>query len=169
MLGDETNQPRCQHYFMAHYALRQVALDNPLQYLAVLASENVGAFLETLLDTVNEHCQSQGQTPFFGAEAMEVHLGNIKNYPCAIVQMPPPVGSTEAYFTALVLLVDISAETPADPETMHARYFTLEHSIGFDGSSGTVLAEWSANSHLHHGVGSEATIDAFTMLLSTKL
>ena len=146
------------HYVLAHYALRQMALDKPLQYLAVLASPDADRFIASLFESV---CEQLKQPPDFGADAVIAHHVHIKEYPCAIIEMPQPKDTTEAYFTALVAFAKLNDKAPPDPENVSARYFTLELGFSLDGTPRTVLAEWSKDRHINYGDGPKPTVEAF--------
>src|SRR5439155_967526 len=133
--------------------LRQVALDDPLQYLAVLASPEARGFMEAMFDFVCKQCQKQGEEPDFAPEDVKIHPVRIKDYPCAIIEMPPPKGTTEAFFTALVLLQDLASASVPEDIPLSARYFTLEKGFSLDGRPRTVLAEWSESGHSNYGDG----------------
>ncbi|MBN1910646.1 MAG: hypothetical protein JW818_12950 [Pirellulales bacterium] len=161
------SSPRCHHYTMAHYALRNIALDDPLFYLAVLASDDSNAFLESIFRAVCEHCHDRGEKPDFKAADLRVHRTHIGVYPCAIIEMPEPVAMTEAFFTALVLLVDPSTSQVSDDAEVPAQYFTLEKSFDLDGTPKTVLGRWNnQGTHSSCGDGPEPTLRDFIAYLA---
>src|SRR5262249_2063895 len=118
-------EPRCAHYTLAHYALREASLSDPLPYLAVLASPQRQTFLEKLLQSVADSCAERNEEPDFAASDLKVHCLRINRYPCAIVELPPPKAFAEAFFTALIACVDPSGPIP-DRSTVSAHYYTLE-------------------------------------------
>jgi len=159
-------EPRCSHYTLAHYALRQVALSDPLRYLAVLASPDAQKHLENLLQAVAESCAARNEKPDFTADDLKIHCRRINRFPCAIVEFPPPQAFAEAFFTALVAYVDFSGPIPDRPSVM-ARYFTLECGVSMDGSPRTVLAEWTTDgTHNNFGDGPEPAVEAFVETLA---
>lgn len=145
------------HYVLAHYALRQLALQDPLRYLSILASPQARDFLQAVLDDVSEGLTEERR---FTAEDLYIHPGMIGEFPCAIVEFPPPAEMTEVHFTALVAFVDLDAELPP-PEEVRARYFTLERGMGIDDKPRTVLCEWTTGSHLNFGDGPPPTLRGF--------
>src|SRR5579885_790015 len=158
--GDDI-EPRCPHYTFAHVALRSVAFRHPAGCLGVLASPDAHAFLADLLRSVDEHCREMGRPGQLAVDDLNVHRGRCGDYPCAVVEMPRPRGITEAFFVALVLLVDMSADEP-DFDHAALRYFTLEKGAMLGGPPRTVLCEWTADgSHVNYGDGPPAELGAF--------
>jgi hypothetical protein len=157
-------EPRCAHYTLAHYALREASLSDPLLYLAILASPQRQMFLEKLLESVVESCAEQNE-PDFAASDLKVHCLRINRYPCAIVELPPPRAFAEAFFTALIACVDPSGPIP-DRSSVNAHYYTLECGVSMDGSPRTVLAEWTRDgTHNNFGDGPAPTLDDFVTRL----
>ncbi|WP_229927881.1 hypothetical protein [Kitasatospora indigofera] len=69
-----------------------------------------------------------------------------------LVTLPAPAASAEAYFAAVVLPRGVST----------CRFLTLEYSVSpIDGTSGTVLGEWSSEGHHNLGQGPEPMPDLF--------
>ena len=154
------SSPRDHHYAFAHVVFRTIALENPLACLSTLASDRSQEFLQFAYDATCETCQEYGK-PDFSVNELKVHLGRAGKYPCAVIQMPPPVEVTEAYLVALVALLDTTEETPSELDNVEARYFTLEKGMSFDDSEQTVLCEWSDSTHSNYGSGPEPTVPAF--------
>lgn len=153
-------------YMLAHYALRQTALDAPLQYLAILASPDARRFIGVIMVSVTEHL---GRPPDFTVDAVKVHPVRVKDYPCAIVEMPEPREIAEAHFTGLVVLLKPVDDLPQDPKDLSARYFTLEKGCTLDGAPRTVLAEWDQTSHSNYGDGPSPTVEAFARAIGDFL
>jgi hypothetical protein len=154
---------RCQHYQFAHVALRSVAFAEPVKWLALLATPNARAAFASLLEEVAETCKERDEVGDFDASQLGLHLLRAGGHPCAVVEMPPPRATGEAYFTASVLLL------LPDPEPAELRYFTLEYNT-VDGATGTTLGEWQADGgHLNHGAGPEPNVQAFLSALSALL
>ncbi|MGE3806120.1 MAG: hypothetical protein AB7K24_15725 [Gemmataceae bacterium] len=156
---ESMDRPRCHHYTLAHYALRGMALSNPLAYLGIMASPNARDFLADLLKQVSEDCAASERLDF-SVDNLKVHKVRIGPYPCAMVELPPPRGVTEAYFTAAVLLADLDSVTSEEQE-LPLRYFTLEKGANLGDGSRTVLCEWNEQSHLNYGDGPEPDVQAF--------
>ena len=163
--GFEFDEPRCHHYTLAHVALRQMAHDDPVAFLGILASPKAPEFLAEVFRSVSDHCRERDPRPDFTAADLTIHRGRVGRYPCAVVQMPPPKGPTEAFFAAAVLLVD--PEQPMPPrESVKARYFTLEKGVTLGGPPRTVLCEWTADgTHSNFGDGPPARLEAFVAAL----
>jgi hypothetical protein len=169
---EELDQPRCHHYTLTHYALRGVAFEQPLTFLGVLASPDASRFLADLMQSVSDHCRAREPSPDFAAGDLTVHKVRVGRYPCAVVEMPRPRATTEAFFVAAVLLVDPGQGVPA-PNEVGLRYFTLEKGLVLGGPPRTVLCEWTAEgSHVNYGDGPAPRLEAFTRavekLLSTS-
>src|SRR4051812_29276635 len=122
-----------------------MAHDRPLPLLAVLASPDAKPFLTDLMQSVAEHCREREPEAGFTADDLTVHKGRVGKHPCVVVQMPPPRGPTEAYFAAVVPLIDLDQPLPPKPEEVKARYFTLEQGVTLGGPPRTVLCEWDAS------------------------
>jgi hypothetical protein len=157
--------PRCHHYMLAHVALKQIALENPLFYLGVLASESRSEFLEDLFESVDQHCRTQAARADFSAADLRFHGLRVGQFPCAIVEFPAPRETTEVFFTALVVLADPSQPLP-EREALTARYFTLERGFSLDGMPRTVLGEWTMDgAHVNYGDGPEPALATFAAAL----
>ena len=152
---------RCGHYTFAHVALRQIAFDDPLTFLGVLASPDAMRFLADVLRQVREHCKDVEPLADFSVEEVTVHKRRIGRFPCAIIEMPPPQEVPEAFFVGAVLLVDPTQEID-ESKGVDLHYYTLEKGAVFEGVPRTVLCEWTADgSHLNFGFGPPPTVDAF--------
>jgi hypothetical protein len=158
---EDLDEPRCNHYTFAHHALRSSAFDDPLAYLSIFASPDPRPFLAHLLRSVSEHCKEREPQPDFGVEDITVHRVRIGQYPCAVIELPRPRATTEAYFTAAVLLADLDDRLPeSGPAAL--RYFTLEKGFVLEGPPRTVLCEWtSEGSHVNYGDGPLPQLGAF--------
>ncbi|PHS01348.1 MAG: hypothetical protein COA78_22695 [Blastopirellula sp.] len=118
-------------------------------------------FLEHILNSV---CDQLNCLADFSPDSLVVHTVRVKNYPCTIIEMPDPnPESAEAYFVALVILLNPDEQPPNDPTLAPARYFTLERgvSVRIDDPPRTVLAEWSKDGHANFGDGPEPTVEHF--------
>jgi hypothetical protein len=162
-------ETRQAHYVFAHYALRSVALNDPVFYFGVLASPDGPTFLDDLLKTVAEHALPGDPPPDFSAADCRIHTVRAGVYPCAVVELPPPHAMAEAYFTAAVLVAN------PGPEQLHlmnvpVRYFTLELGLNLDGKPRTVLCEWTKDgTHRNFGDGPSSTVEQFVPALGRLL
>jgi hypothetical protein len=158
--------PRCIHYSLAHYALRTIALRDPLMYLAALASPDSTRILGNIIQSVAESCAERNEEPDFTADDLRIHCRRVNQYPCVIVEMPPPKAFAEAYFTALIAYVDPSGPVP-ERSSVVAQYITLECGVSLDGLARTVLGSWTADgTHSNFGDGPNPTIADFLAVLS---
>jgi hypothetical protein len=153
-------------YVLAHYALRQIALESPLQMLGLLASPDAKKFLTELLQDVEKQL---GQKASYRADQIQIHCLRLGEYPCAIVEFPAPQKMAEAYMVALVALLGTDDEIPKDLSTIKAHYYTLEKGFSMEGSDRTVLCEWDTTSHKNYGDGPEPTPAAFASALESAL
>jgi hypothetical protein len=155
-------------YAFAHVAMRQVALADPLRYLAILGSEQGQEFIADMIRAVAENVKGPG--PDFTAADVHVHLGRVGQHPCAILEMPKPLEVPEAFFTATVALVDIDAPSePREGTKIAARYFTLEKGFADEGGGRTVFCEWTESAHLNFGDGPPATVQDFVAAIEKAL
>jgi hypothetical protein len=164
--NDDLDEPRCGHYTFAHYALRSVAHQNPMECLAILASPRARAFLSDLLRSVAEHCRARGKESDLAVDDIIVHPVRAAGNPCAVVEMTRPRAVAEAHFVAAVLLVGADPGSPGEGQPS-VRYFTLEKGMSFEGPPRTVLCEWTAEgSHVNYGDGPEPGVDAFVQAVA---
>ncbi|MCA9033962.1 MAG: hypothetical protein KDA91_02475 [Planctomycetaceae bacterium] len=154
------------HYTLAHFALRTVALADPLRFLAIVASPDGFRFLQSLIDQVADHLKTD---PPFDVSEISFHPRRVKNLPCIVLVMPSPTEVAEAYMVACVLMSHSGKPLDANirPDDVTGRYFTLEKGFHMDGSPRTVLAEWDRQgSHSNFGDGPDVTVDAFLEALA---
>lgn len=155
------------HYIFAHQVMKHMALSDPARFLAILASEHARDFIS---DMFNAICEKVGaQSPEFAASDIRIHGRRVGGFPCAVIEMPEPKETAEAFFTATVLLADGQAPLP-EGRPLPARYFTLEKGYSFERRrERTVLCEWTTDSHLNCGDGPPATVDDFCLAIQDLL
>jgi hypothetical protein len=159
---------RFPHYYLAHYALREIAFNDPVGVLTKLVSPSAPEFLQAVHLFVTEFCKRSGQSPDFKAEDIAICPTSIRNFPVAVLQMPEARHATEAHFVALVGLYDVGTlDTSASKPT--ARYFTLEKSVEADGKPGTVFGEWKGEYHINYGPGPAASLHPFLHRIEAQL
>ncbi len=151
------------HYVLAHYALRQIALSDPLQFLDVVTSSNAGPFLAAIFQSVEER---SGQKFPFRSSDLSIHSVRIKNFPSVVIQLPEPQETAEAFMVALVITMAPSPQSAISNQQSVARYFTLEKGFTLTDEARTVLAEWTTDRHSNYGDGPVATVDAFCKAIS---
>lgn len=162
-------QPRCIHYTFAHYALRTAAHENPLAFIAILASPDALKFLASLLNSVSEYCKEEAPSRSLQLDDFTIHCSRLGQYPCAIVEMPQPLAPTEAYFVAAILLANLEQEIP-DLKNVELRYFTLENGIRLGGPPRTVLCEWTKDgAHCNYGDGPPPRVQDFLETLKEMI
>lgn len=155
------SKPRCAHYQLAHVALRSVALQDPLSFMSLMASEKAFAVLASLLEQVAEHCADE--EPTFDADDLTLHRVRVLGSPCLVVEMPQATAPAEAHFVAAWLAMNDG------PETAQLRYFTLEAAEDSNPAS-TVLGEWdSEGKHLNYGAGPAPSVEAFAQAITAQV
>lgn len=152
-------------YALAHYALRFIALNDPLRFLGVVASPDAPQFIAAVMKDVAEKC---GRTTSFRPHDVKIHPTRVGAFPCAVIEFPEPKEVAEAHMVALLLPIDTSAELPDEAARPKGRYFTLEKGMTFGGGSRTVLAEWTEDTHSNYGDGPPPNVAEFVAAL-TKL
>lgn len=152
------------HYVFAHYALRQIALAEPMPFLEIAASPDADKFIAALLQQVVKQC---GREAGFDAAEIKVYPTRVNNYPCAVIEMPEPQVAAEAWLVGVVVPVDFSVKVPADLDLdqITAQYYTLEKGVSLTGEPRTVLAGWDDQRHNNYGDGPEPTVEAFVAAL----
>lgn len=168
----EPDQEPSAHYVLAHLALRTLALSNPVQFLAIMASGNGRDLIADLLAEIGKRIgKRMGKPPPFTADNVTIHCRRVGVFPCAVLKMPPPQEAAECHMVALVALMDVATESPTEWKraTPPARFFTLERGMHMGGQLRTVLCEWSDSAHSNLGDGPEPTVDAFIQALVGRL
>lgn len=153
-------------YVFAHYALRQIALSDPLQFLALLASSDAEEFIDAVLKDVAEQC---GLKTSFDASSVKIHKVRLNAFPCVVISLPEPKEMAEAFMVALVVLIDTSSERTRQQDKPEARYFTLEKGFSLSNEPRTVMAEWDSEAHSNYGDGPAPTVQAFTTAIEGLL
>lgn len=162
-------QPRCQHYEMAHRALRFAAMGDPLGFLAVVASPQARQLMTELWGHAAEFSAEQGERPDFSVDDIRIHPGRVGNRPCAVFEFPRPRATAEAWFTAAVGMIDLSEGTLPE-RTPELRYFTLEKGFVLSGPPRTVLGEWTSDgAHLNYGDGPAPDLRSFVAALEDMM
>jgi hypothetical protein len=155
------------HYVLAHVAFRSFCQDNPLGFFAMMASPNRAELMANIWEQVRKHCDPEGE-PSFDIADVQVNTARIKNYPSLVFTMPTPTATSEAYFVALVLLIDTGQPKP--PQNPEFACWTLEKGATLDGSDRTVLCRWKKDdSHENFGDGPPPTLPEFARALENVL
>jgi hypothetical protein len=151
--------PRPWHHFVAHLAIRDLALKEP-GIEAILADP--ARARDLLATALTRMAPRLGLDDAAAAEhAATVEIAGRRFYHDAagfVVAMPPPAAPTECHFVAAVAAVPGSGGT--------ARYFTLEHA----GGGGTYFCEWAGADDRHYFEETPAaTLEAFVAAVNEKL
>ncbi len=149
-------------YVIAHYALRQIALSDPMQFLAILASPDAEEFIDAILKDVGEQC---GRDATFNASAIKIHKLRVHRFPCVVIELPEPQEIAEAFMVAVVVMIDSTSERAPDVEEVSARFFTLEKGLSLSNDPRTVLAEWDTSAHSNYGDGPKPNVESFAAAL----
>jgi hypothetical protein len=160
------DEARTLHYLFAHRVLPDLAFEDPLQFMAILAAPDAEQKLHELWMTVGRSL-AEGRGPSKSVPASEglaVSRTRVAGRACAVIEMPRPEAETEAYFVAAVLDHNLDQSRAAPPEAKpQLFYFTLEKGTNLtDGSDRTVLCRWNTKtSHSNLGDGPPAEKKAF--------
>jgi hypothetical protein len=129
---DDEPEPRQQHYGFAHMVLPSIFLGNPRAVLHKLIREG-----DLWVRQVWEECGSRvpAEGRVVGASPT-VRVVQGEGFSVALITMPPPLSSTEAYYLACV--EGVKRKWLLFPMRTH-RYFTLEKSM-----EGAFVGEWAA-------------------------
>lgn len=163
-LTDGTLSPRAHHYYFAHAALKELAFEDPERLVIAMAAPEAETFLTELWEAVGKDVasmavqQQQGgesDPQIVPAEGLEAIPARVASRPAALVRLPEPRATTEAYFVAVVLNHELTEPVKPAPEP-EVFYFTLEKGFSTDGSLRTVFCEWDETSHKNFGDGPPA-------------
>lgn len=158
------------HYVLAHVALRQICMANPVSFFRVMASQNRDKFMEDVWQRVRKNCDDKGN-PSFSIEDVKVGTTKIGDFPIIIIAMPIPQFMAEAYMVGIVLKVNVKDFIENKiPEKPVAEYFTLEKGFNLDDSDRTVFCKWDeTGNHLNYGTGPNPTSAEFINAISKML
>ncbi len=158
------------HYDLAHVALRQICMANPVGFIRVMGSQNRDKFLEDVWQQVRKNCDPKGNPPF-SIKDVKVETTKIEEFPTIIITMPTPQFMAEAHMVGIVLKVDVKDFIENKiPEKPVVEYFTLEKGFTLDESERTVLCKWDeTGKHHNYGTGPNATSSEFIKAISKML
>lgn len=153
--------PRYHHYMFAHIALRDFCASNTDQLLELVTSDEKDAFIDHLWNLVCDNCDN-GETTDIVASDIKTSVTKIDDKLTFLVQMPEAKNVPEAIMVAIVFSPH---EDPLESlDDMAGRYFVLELA-----EEGTVLCEWSDDTHLNFGHGTKPDVQDFLAEVEKKL
>ncbi|TQV72330.1 hypothetical protein FLL45_19120 [Aliikangiella marina] len=159
------NEPRERHYVMAHYAFRQICLDDSDYFFSLMASNHQQQFLNNLIQQVESNCPDDTTT--LQATDFDVVTSRAGDHPLVLIKMPPPQAHAEAAFVGVVSTLDLT--TPLDEQSPEVRYFTLELGEGEQGAC-FFFCQWHLDNHLNLGeLQGECTREAFATLIEQRM
>lgn len=162
----DSNEDLSHHYYLAHYVLRYSALMNPLTYVGLSVSPLIGKLVEHLFEKLEGLC---GKPVPFTIDQVKFYPRKVNEFPLVVIELPEPQEVAEAYFVALYVPVDPSADPLPSNSEIQARFFTLEKGFTLDDSSRTVLGEWSETTHSNLGTGPDPKLENFVQALTAML
>jgi hypothetical protein len=160
-LADGTLSPRAHHYYFAHAAMKELAFEDPERLVIAMAAPEAETFLNEMWDAVGKDVaamavqQQQGgesDPQILPSDGLEAIPARVAGRPAALVRLPEPRATTEAYFIAVVLNHELAEPVKPAPEA-EVFYFTLEKGFSLDGSPRTVFCEWDESTHKNYGDG----------------
>ncbi len=160
------------HYLFAHIWLRQIAYAQPAGIFGVLASSSRTSFLDNLLTRIDEKLTDCVPRSFTAAD-IQFFPCLIDERPCAILQMPPPQKTPEAFFVAIMSRLRVeevaAAQKKENGMLMAIDYYTLERPLP-DAGIPSVFCGWSQDGvHVNYGAGAEPILEAFKKLLEKRV
>ncbi len=131
-------QPRLWHYFLTHFALRDLAVKGGFDKAALADPARVKEVLAQALARMAPKLQlSEDDAAAQIASIAIVARRFFSDAAGLVVTMPPPMAPSEAHFAAVV--------GPAPGRAEPIRYFTLEDA----GGDTTAFCEWTADDVRH--------------------
>jgi len=162
-----------QHpYQFTHVLLPQLAWRRPASVRRELADPYLAR--ELLLYVWDKAAETLPASQKVQPQGLRLSWHEVAGRAVALVQLPAPQATTEAYYSALVYEGE---DDPDDEDTdeIRPRYFTLEATLGLSSAAGapTLLGEWVGELQRHLGPGPAAgrpdTVATFLELLGTVL
>ena len=157
------DEPREHHYVFAHYTVREVCEQDPLQFFAIVASPEQPKFLAWLWELTAKRVGKP--IAEVNPAELSVTTGRVKDCPAIIFKMPAPEAAAEAHFVAVLL----TGSPEGEASQAQFRYFTLEYGKNLDGTTRTVMCEWAEGAHRNFGDGPAATAKDFVGAVEEKI
>jgi len=150
--------PRPHHYCFVHRLLPELARNYLGALCGAMLSEQPEQILKEWWDTLAKDLPEAERLPW---PSISVDRGREGSHLLILFTFPPPEGSTEAYFS-VVIVGPIAGASVDEINAAPRKYYVLEHGFSLDGTVRTVLAEWtSAGTHLNYGDGPTPSAEAF--------
>ena len=159
-------EPRDHHYVFSYYTVREACAHDPMQFFALFASPEREKFIAWLWQSTEKRIGK----PLTDVDPTELAVTTcrVKESPTIILKMPTPTTTAEAHLVGVVLIDIQKAESAAGKPAF--RYFTLEHGVGLDSFTRTVLCEWfDGGGRANFGDGPPPTVEAFSVALEGKI
>src|SRR4051812_34511360 len=97
-LNNPALSPRAQHYYFAHAALRTLAFEDPERLVIALAAPEAETFLTEIWKAMGKDLAESGEAAGeVSPEGIEAIPARVAGRPAALVRMPPPQATTEAF------------------------------------------------------------------------
>ncbi len=150
--------PRPHHYYFAHIYLRDRAREAAKQIVERFRGESGTRYLTS--QWKKRWLAMKAETDeFISSDRLECFPIDLSSdYYGALVQLPKPERTAEAYFVAFILPADADYSTEAD-------FYTLEYSKYRDTVEKTMLGQWVNKIHFNLGSGSAPEREAFVEAL----
>ena len=158
------------HQFV-HVLLPQLAWRRPLSVRRELADPYLAR--ELLLYVWDKAADTLPASQKVQSQGLRLSWHEVASRAVALVQLPAPQATGEAYFAALVY--EEEEEAASEEEEARPRFFTLEATLGLSGPAGapTVVGEIAGEVHRHLGRGPAggrpSSAAAFLEVLATVL
>ena len=158
------------HYVLAHVALRQICMANPVSFFRIMASQNRDNYLDNIWQQVRKNCDKEGE-PSFSIKDVKVETTKINEFPTILITMPTPQFMAETHIIGIVLRLNVKNFIENKiPEKPVAEYFTLEKGFNLDDSERTVFCKWDeTGKHLNYGTGPNPMTGEFIKAISKML
>ena len=146
---------RTHPFNFTHHLLPQLAWRRPDSVRRELSEPQLAReLLQYLWDKAGETVSVAERV---APRGLRLHWHEVAGRAAALVLLPAPQATSEAYCVALVYEKELAAEDDDTPEQEEQlpRYFTLEATLGLDDGRGqpTLLCEWQGEHHRQHGRG----------------
>lgn len=163
---------RPHHYAFAHGVLPMVFFEDPVGFLAEVATRGMEILPRIWSDTFEVVKRHKSDAEMLSSDGLTSTCYGLGSETLAvIISLPPPTELTEAYFVGLVVrpprkrLFGLLGTKKG-----LARFITLELGSNLDDTSRTVVGEWTEDtgadvSHRNFGDGPEPTLGAFAAKL----